>query len=85
MGNLQAIIAVIMGVVFIVLGIGARRWGKTEEKHYYDKIVTRRRDVREYLDRTPIRPEARALVAGGWIAIIVGIFLLILGAYWFWG
>ncbi len=74
-----------LGALFVVLGLGAFFWGKDEEKSYYDAIVSHA-DVREYMEHTPERPEPGALKTGGFIAIAVGLVILILGgAFWLWG
>ncbi len=67
-----------MGGVFILLGLATIRWGKGEEKSYYDSISTRP-DVREYLEHRPTRSEPEALKIGGWIAISVGLLMLAIG------
>jgi hypothetical protein len=73
-----------MGAFFILLGTIGIFWGRHEEQSYYDNIANRP-DVREFLDHMPWRPEPHAIIIGGRICIIVGIFLLIFGAvYWIW-
>ncbi len=52
--------------------------GGEEEKRFYDAI-SRRADVREYLEHQPQRPEPGALKIGGWIAITLGLCMLALG------
>ena len=69
----------VLGVVFITLGIGAIIWGKREEKSYYDSLTTRT-DLREYFDHWPMRPQPGALKIGGWIALAVGLIMMIIGA-----
>mgnify|MGYP001280455117 CR=1 FL=1 len=79
---------VLMGVggLFIILGLAAVIWGKSEEKDYYDALSTRAGDVREFLAHWPPRLEPGALKIGGWIAIAIGVLLLIVGgALWLWG
>lgn len=71
-------IAVIVGGIIFLLGIGSIIWGSKEETHYYDSLVTRF-DLREFFSRWPPRPEPGALKAGGWIAIAVGIVLAGIG------
>jgi len=74
----------VMGGLFILLGLGAIFWGRAEEKSYYDSLSTRS-DVREYLEHQPQRPEPGALKIGGWIAITLGLCMLALGAaFLFW-
>jgi uncharacterized membrane protein YphA (DoxX/SURF4 family) len=72
------LIAVVMGAVFILLGLASVFWGRSEEKSYYETISSRA-DVREYVERSPERPEPGGLKAGGWIAIAVGLLLLVFG------
>ena len=69
-----------LGGVFILLGVGAIFWGRKEERGWYDSIATRL-DVREYLEHLPFRPEPQALRIGGWIAISVGLLLLVIGGF----
>jgi hypothetical protein len=72
------LIAVVMGVVFIILGQAAIFCSRREERSYYDAIATRA-DVREYVEHSPERPEPGGLRAGGWIAIAIGLLLLVVG------
>jgi hypothetical protein len=72
------LIPVVVGGVFILLGLGVVVWGKREEKKYYDALVTRK-DLREFFDRWPFRPEPGALKIGGWIAVAVGLAIAIIG------
>jgi len=74
-----------MGGVFILLGLVAIIWGKSEEKDYYDSLSTRT-DVREFLERSPQRPGLGALEIGGWISIMVGLVMVAMGGvFWLWG
>lgn len=73
------------GGIFLLLGIGAYIWGRSEENSYYNSMPARRFDVREYLERSPFRPEPGALKIGGWIAIAIGLLMLLSGgALWLW-
>ncbi len=67
-----------MGGLFVLLGIAAIIWGKREEKIYYDTLATRP-DTREFLERWPRRPQFGALKIGGWIAIAVGVLMIVWG------
>lgn len=71
------------GGIFLLLGICFYIWGRSEEKSYYDSMPARRFDVREFLERSPFRPEPGALKIGGWIAIAIGL-LILLAALWLW-
>lgn len=74
-----------LGGLFVLLGLVAILWGRGEEKSYYNAIANLR-DVREYIDHTPERPEPGALKAGGVIAIVIGLVLAVMGgAFWLWG
>ncbi len=74
-----------LGGLFVLLGVAAIFWGRSERKGYYNAIVTRS-DVREYMEQTPERPEPGALKIGGVIAISVGLVMLLMGgAFWLWG
>jgi hypothetical protein len=70
------IITIIIGAVFVILGIIGFFWGRKEEGSYYGS-VSERIDVREFLDHSPGRPEPNALRIGGWICIAVGIVILL--------
>ena len=74
-----------LGGLFIILGLGAIFWGKREARGYYDSLATRT-DVREFLEHTPYRPTLGALKVGGWIAISIGLLLIVMGgAFLLWG
>ena len=81
----QHFILMVMGGVFILLGLALFFWGRSEEKGYYDALSSRT-DVREYLEHEPQYPELGALKVGGWVAIAVGLVMLALGGgFWLWG
>ena len=73
-----------VGGIFIVLGAGSVIWGVIEEKRYYNALAERPGDIREFLDRSPARPQPAALRIGGWIAIAVGAVLLAVGFVLWW-
>ena len=75
-------IFVVVGGLFVVLGILSIIWGFREENTYYERI-SHRMDVREFLERWPPHPQPWALKVGGLIAIAVGLGLLAWGIY-FW-
>ena len=79
------IILMIIGGVFILLGLGALFWGKSEEKRYFETISSRQ-DTREFLEGWPRRPQFGSLQTGGWIALTIGIIMLVVGgAFCIWG
>ena len=67
-----------MGGLFILLGLGAIIWGRSEEKSYYDS-VSAHPDEREFLEHWPQRPQFGALKIGGRIAIAVGVLMIVMG------
>jgi hypothetical protein len=79
------LIIIIIGGVFILLGIVGFLWGRKEEGAWYGTVSTRI-DVREFLDRNPGRPEPNALRIGGVISILVGIAVLLVAlGFYIWG
>lgn len=67
-----------LGGLFSLLGLGAIFWGKREEKGYYNSL-SGRPDAREFMEHWPERPESGALKIGGWIAIAIGLIMLVMG------
>ncbi len=77
-------VLVAMGGLFILLGLVGIIWGRSEEKHYYDSLSSHT-DARELLEHWPERPQPGALKIGGWIAITIGLLMIIMGgAFWLW-
>jgi hypothetical protein len=72
------VIPLVVGGVFLILGLGLVLWGRREEKKYYDSL-TARTDLREFIAHWPGRPQPGALKAGGWIAMAVGLVIAIIG------
>jgi len=70
-----------LGALFVVLGVVVFFWGRRELTEYYDAI-TRRQDMREFLEHSPLRPEPEALKIGGVITIVVGVTMVVMGAFW---
>jgi hypothetical protein len=77
MGVHDLIIMIIIGGIFVVLGIIGFIFGKKEEGTYYGTI-SERIDVREFMDHLPWRPEPDSLRIGGKIAMAVGVVLLLI-------
>jgi hypothetical protein len=77
------VIPVAIGVAILLLGIGLIIWGVKEGSNYYDSLINGF-DLREFFSRWPPRPEAGALITGGWIAIAVGIIIGAVGGLIFW-
>jgi hypothetical protein len=77
------VIPVAIGVAIFLIGIGLIIWGVKEGSNYYDSLINGF-DLREFFSRWPPRPEAGALITGGWIAIAVGIVTAGIGALIYW-
>lgn len=81
----DSLVLVGMGGLFVLLGIGAIIWGRREEKGYYDALSARR-DVREFAEHWPRRPQFGALKIGGRIALAIGVLMIVAGGAWLlWG
>ena len=78
MPHTDLVIVMGLGGLFVLLGVSALFWGRKEATDYY-KNISSHSDVREYIEHTPERPEPGGLKIGGIIAIIVGLFMLIMG------
>jgi hypothetical protein len=70
------IILVILGGIFIILADLLLFWSRKETSGYYRSIQDHR-DVREYFERTPDRPEPGSLGTGGIICFVIGIAMLL--------
>ncbi|MFC1899602.1 hypothetical protein ACFLXP_04650 [Chloroflexota bacterium] len=67
-----------LGILFLLLGTVAFVFGNNEEKRYYDAISFHE-DMREFIEHTPERPEPGALKIGGWVALAIGLIMILLG------
>ena len=74
----DTIILMAAGGGFIILGIVGILWGRREEKKIFEAL-SQRHDLREFTLNHVEGPQPGALRIGGWIAIILGVFLLIIG------
>lgn len=74
----ELIILIGIGILFILLGTGAIILGKREEKKYFNSLSSRP-DAREFLEGWPERPQFGSYQAGGWIAVIIGLLILVIG------
>ena len=78
MHSVDSYIMMGIGGLFLLLGIIAFLWARSEERGLnYD--LSQRPDLREFITRWPIRVEPGALRVGGWILMIIGFVLIILG------
>jgi hypothetical protein len=67
-----------VGGAFIIIGLVGLLWGRHEEKSYF-RAMADRSDLREFVSHWPERPQLKALKIGGWIAIAVGLPILVTG------
>lgn len=74
----DSLILMYVGVGFMILGLVGIIWGRHEEKSYFESL-TSRPDLREFMAHWPERPQPGAIKIGGWIAIAIGLIMLILG------
>lgn len=68
----------ILGGFFILVGVGLLFWGRKEARELYEGLA-RHYDLREFLERTPERPEPGALLIGGIIGLVLGVGLVTAG------
>ena len=81
----DSVIVLGIGGFFTVAGLAVLFWGRREERKYYDSIAGRH-DAREFMEHWPRRAEPGALKVGGWIALALGVIMLILGGvFLIWG
>ncbi len=85
MSDADWLMPIVVGSIFILLGLVGILWSRREQKGY-DYQLSTRADLREFLEHWPARPQPGSLKVGGWIAIVVGLVLLLLGgAFLIWG
>jgi hypothetical protein len=68
-----------MGGFFVLLGIIFMLGNRREKRKYYNSILLTRRDIKETITHEHERFWLQAWQIGGWISLIVGIVLLIIG------
>ena len=78
MSSGETIILMGVGGGFLLLGIIAILWGRYEEKRLFDALAEKR-DLREFSLNHVDSPQPGALRIGGWIAIALGMLLLLVG------
>ena len=71
-------IFLIVGGIFIILGIGSVIWGVREEKKIFDAL-SKMPDLREFSLKHIESPQPGALKIGGWIAAGIGLVLVVVG------
>ena len=68
-----------LGGFFVLLGIIFMLGNRREKNRYYNSILLTRRDIQETITREHERFWLQAWKIGGWISVIVGSVLLIIG------
>ena len=68
----------LIGSLFVVVGCGFFYWGVREMRAYLLALVSRY-DLREFMMRTPKRPEPGALKIGGVICWVVAFWCIVAG------
>jgi hypothetical protein len=76
-GSYQVILG--LGGFFVLLGIIFMLGNRREKNRYYNHILLTRRDIKETITREHERFWLHAWRIGGWISVIVGSVLLIIG------
>jgi hypothetical protein len=71
-------IFVLIGGIFFILGAGTVVWGYVEEKRIFDALA-KKPDLREFSLKHLDSPQPGALKIGGWIAVGVGILVIVAG------
>jgi hypothetical protein len=79
----DCLILVGLGLGFIILGLVGVIWGRHEERSYFESLATQR-DLREFVSHWPERPQLGAWMIGGWVAIALGLVLLVVGIIFLW-
>ncbi|AKG53902.1 hypothetical protein DGWBC_1250 [Dehalogenimonas sp. WBC-2] len=74
----ESVVILALGSFFIVVGLILLWIGYREELGYYNSLAEKR-DLREFVTHNPRRPEPGSLRTGGWIALAVGLVIIILG------
>ena len=74
----ETVILMGAGGGFILLGIIGILWGRYEEKRLFDALAEKT-DLREFSLKHVDTPQPGALRTGGWIAIALGVLLVVVG------
>ena len=81
----EEIMLLILGGIFVIIGLALILGGRQEEKGYYDSL-SGRNDVREFVSHEPERAEPGSLKVGGWISLAIGLVVMAIGGgFLLWG
>jgi uncharacterized protein YneF (UPF0154 family) len=72
------LILILVGAAFVVLGVIGIFWGMREEKRIFEEL-SKKPDLREFSMRHVETPQPGSLKTGGWIAIALGVVLVVVG------
>jgi hypothetical protein len=72
------LIIVIVGAVFVILGVAGYLWGIREERRIFEAL-SKKPDLREFTQKHIETPQPGALKTGGRIAVILGTLLVVVG------
>jgi len=78
MTNLDSYIVMGIGGLFVLLGLIIMLWAKHKQKDYGD-VLSRREELRSFLGYWPDLILPSELRVGGWVSVVVGVALIILG------
>jgi hypothetical protein len=68
-----------MGGFFVLLGVVFILGNRREKKKYYNSVLLTHRDIKETITHEHERFWLQAWQIGGWISLVLGIVLLIIG------
>jgi cytochrome b subunit of formate dehydrogenase len=78
-------IPVIVGGIFIILGVIGIFWGRYEAKRLFEALAAKP-DLREFTLGNKGSPQPGAIKLGGWIAIALGVLMVVTGIiFWYTG
>lgn len=77
----------VVGVIFLLVGVGGMLWGRREANQDYNILISHadaHTDIKKLVgNRWRVNSGAGALMMGGIVSIILGLFLLALVAFHF--
>lgn len=68
-----------LGGFFVLLGIVFILGNRREKRKYYNSVLLTQRDIKETITHEHERFWLQAWKIGGWISLVVGIVLLVIG------
>ena len=83
MTNLDSYIVMGIGGLFVFLGLIIMLWARHKQKGYGD-VLSRREELRSFLGYWPDFILPSELRVGGWVSVVVGVALIVLGVVLLW-